>query len=100
MNEFAKIYRTSQGPAPAHVEPNLDALKNHLSNENMNIINGIFNAGGFQGFQPSGGSSETERERRIKLREMERKKRMEGVTGGDYGQVEVPNIGFHSNPPV
>lgn len=63
------------------------------SNENMNIINGIFGSNGgtsaFHGFPTSAGSSsETERERRIKLREAERKKRMEGVTGGDYGQVE------------
>jgi len=73
----------------------------------MNIINGIFasNGGGFSSFPSSAGSADTERERRIKLREQERKKRMEGVTGGDYGQVDAPqqkvpvqNLAFHANP--
>jgi hypothetical protein len=74
----------------AHGEDILKQFK-PSSNENMNIINGIFgsNGGGFSGFPSSAGASETERERRIKLRELERKKRMEGVTGGDYGQLDT-----------
>lgn len=57
------------------------------NNENLNIINSIFGNNG----QPSwisNHSAESERERRLKLREMERLKRQEGISGGGYGQVD------------
>ena len=31
--------------------------------------------------------ADSERERRLQLREMERKKRLDGIVGGDYGHV-------------
>jgi hypothetical protein len=34
--------------------------------------------------------AESDRERRLQLRDMERKKRMEGIVGGDYGHVGQP----------
>ena len=53
------------------------------NNENLNIINSIFGNAG----QAPQNNAESERERRLKLREMERMKRQEGIFDGGYGSI-------------
>ncbi|CDW85942.1 UNKNOWN [Stylonychia lemnae] len=70
------------------------------NNENMNIINSIFGNAGAAPQSSHQHQAESERERRLKLREMERMKRQEGFSGGDYGQVtDVPPISQQTNQP-
>eukprot|EP00347_Sterkiella_histriomuscorum_P023688 403333731 len=58
------------------------------NNENMNIINSIFGNANPTPINSNQSNAESERERRLKLRELERMKRQEGFSGGDYGQVQ------------
>jgi hypothetical protein len=44
--------------------------------------------------------ADSERERRLKLREMERLKRMEGISGGEYGQLNTSVSTTAVIPPI
>lgn len=49
---------------------------------------------------PQSAAANSERDRRIQLRELERKKRMDGIEGGGYGQIGNSNsaLGIQAPP--